>query len=313
MNLSLSISSESGMYINIYLYDKNGETQLSHDGGKDKIINLQHPIQSGKFYLKITSDISGLYSVKPSKNISSYTTDESSSSNNNTYQKSLKMTLGEPQYGHLGYYNDCGEIDDTDYFKFVTEKPIILNISLISDDTLHSKISLVAANGDEMIAYDSGKNKKLSIVRALQAGTYYIRISRLNDYGGYVLSTQVTNPKYGSDEEKNNSFQYAKNLSLNTSIYGQIGYIDSDNIHDSEDWYLIQLNSSTVSISLTPIDNKGNIRVALIDNTANNTLASTYCSESISSLKEEKLEPGLYYLKVSTSGDDYGCYSLEIN
>ena len=313
INLSLSLSGESNMDLDIYLYNKNGEKQLVHMQGKDKIINLQYPIQSGRFYLKITSNISGWYSIKPSRNVSSYTNDESSSSDNNTYQKSFKITLGESQYGHLGYYNEYGEIDDTDYFKFTIESPVILNISLIADDPLDAKISLVAADGDETIAYDSGKNKKLDIVRALQAGTYYIRISRLNDYGGYVLSTQVTNPQYISDEEKNNSFQYAKSLSLGNKTYGQIGYIDGNNIHDREDWYSIQLNSNTVNISLAPIENKGSIHIALLDNTANDILASTYCSENISSCTKEKLEPGLYYVKVSVSGDDYGCYSLEIN
>ena len=72
----------------------------------------------------------------------------------------------------------------------------------------------------------------------------------------------------------------------------------------------MQFNSDTVEISLTPIENNGSIYVALLDGTANHTITSTYSSDSIASITGENLEPGLYYVRISAGGNNYGCYSL---
>lgn len=310
--LTLALSGEQGMSLGIYLYDINGKDYIVSENGKDKIINLQCPIQSGKFYLKITSDIAGLYNVKPLKLNSAYTNEEMESQND-TYQKAIKLAPGISQNGHLGYVSAKGDIDEADWYKLSIENPSVLDISLIADDPLDVRVSLIGSDGDETIDYDSGVNRQIKIRRALQAGTFYIKVAKLNNYGGYVLSTEITQPQYVSDIEPNNSFQYSSKLAANNTVYGQIGFIDETNKHDVEDWYIININSATVNISLTPINATNNIHATLFDSTASDSLTSTYSSDYVATCKKEKLEPGIYYIKVSISGDTYGCYSLKIN
>ncbi len=310
--LSLSLSGEPNMSLGVYLYNNNGEDVLVSEYGKDQVVNLNYPLQTGKFYLKITSDIPGLYKINPMKTNSSYTNEEPQSGND-TYQNAIVLSANGNQNGHLGYYSDTGNVDEADWYKLSVDVPSIVELSLRADNPLDVKLTLIGNDGSERIDYDSGLNKQIIVKQALQKGLYYIKVSKINNYGGYNLSTKTIIPQYASDIEPNDSFQYATQLNNGVEACGQIGFNNDTNRHDNEDWYIIQLNSTTANISLIPIDATGSIRVTLIDSTASNSLTSAYGNENIITCQREKLEMGTYYIKVSANGNTYGCYSLKVN
>lgn len=309
MFFNIDLSGSKDMLLEICLYDASGKKELVSEEGSDKIISLSYPLQKGRFYIKITSNISGIYDVAPSKAISGYLNEESDEGND-TYQTPSSITLNQAQNGHIGYCSDSGIIDETDYFRFDLQTPTIINASLVADNPLDINMSLLCKDGDKVITHDNGRNKMLNFEQALQEGTYYMRLSKLDGYGGYNLSVKTSTPNNASDEEPNNSYQEAKRLA--TPTYGQIGFVDQTNTRDTEDWYLIHVASTSLTISLKPISATSSIRAALMDYTASDTIKSAGASDEIVTYQVEELSPGDYYIRVYGDGNGYGCYELSV-
>ena len=312
--LALALSGASDLNLEISVYDKNRENVLAQGSGRDKIINIEIPIQKGKFYIKVVGDKNRWYKLQPENRTSSLLNDESPDNSNDTYSTAAVIESGGSESGHLGYYNDSGVCDETDYYTFTIDESAMIDISLEAEENLKSQITLTTADTDNDIGYNEGTNKQISMRYALQEGTYYIKINRLDSYGGYKLSVIESEPKYISDNEPNNRFDNAIPLNVGIPANGQIGFINDSNRYDGEDWYKVQIMYPEVNISLEPHGNTGNLNVLLMNETAGEVIGQESCSHSIASLKAENLlVPGVYYVVVQAEKGSFGCYSLEVN
>ena len=74
--LSLTLNASAGVYCNINLICINGNDRLNYDCGQDRILNLNTPIQAGEYYIKISYEQSGTYSLNSQFSTSGYSKDE---------------------------------------------------------------------------------------------------------------------------------------------------------------------------------------------------------------------------------------------
>ena len=70
-------------------------------------------------------------------------------------------------------------------------------------------------------------------------GTYYIKILRYGGEGTYKLNYKFTQCPQSGDPEPNNDFASASQLQSGTTVQGRLGYVSSDNVTDTYDWYKI--------------------------------------------------------------------------
>ena len=72
-------------------------------------------------------------------------------------------------------------------------------------------------------------------------GTYYIKINRYNGSGGYSLKYTFTPCSLANDPEPNNDYEHASLLQSGQTAQGRLGYRNSQNVTDNEDWYKIEV------------------------------------------------------------------------
>lgn len=191
------------MYCNINLICINGNDRLNYDCGQDRILNLNTPIQAGEYYIKISYEQSGTYSLNSQFSTSGYSKDEEI---NSPYQNA-KLIESNTLNGHIGYKsNQPNETDTDDFYKLILNSFQLYTFNLTMDSDLKAKIFVIASDGATEIYSDYGKNKEIKLICPLQSGTYYIRIECLENYGGYQLQMNSVEIK-NLDSEPNNTYQ----------------------------------------------------------------------------------------------------------
>lgn len=86
--------------------------RLNYDCGQDRILNLNTPIQAGEYYIKISYEQSGTYSLNSQFSTSGYSKDEEI---NSPYQNA-KLIESNTLNGHIGYKSNQPNETDTDDF-----------------------------------------------------------------------------------------------------------------------------------------------------------------------------------------------------
>ncbi|MBO5320513.1 MAG: hypothetical protein J6B01_12005 [Ruminococcus sp.] len=301
--LSLTLNASVGVYCNINLICINGSDSINYDRGQDRILTINTPVQAGEYYIKISYEQSGAYSLNSQLSTSDYSNDMEV---NSPYQNA-KLIESNILNGHIGYRsNSPNETDTDDFYKLTFDSFRLFTFNLTMDSDLKTKLFLIASDGATEIYSDYGKNKEIMFTYPLQPGTYYIRIVCLENYGGYQLQIN-SNEIISLDNEPNNTYQKSIEITSDETIIGSIGFVNDKKEYDQCDWYTFNANERSHITIRTSSPNPFQYEVNLIGMDGEQSLSYSKCRGEIETI-EYDLDPGKYYIRVFSY--NYGEYEF---
>ncbi len=223
-----------------------------------------------------------------------------------------EIELGQGYVGHLGYDNYVYS-DRQDFYKIILPQDGYLDFHFKSEDTVNVWCNLyyddVMAKAGDVNAYY--RNTPVGITHThLEAGTYYLQLSRAGGEGTYQFFTTFT-PQEKVDSEPNDPAGMAAPVQLNAVVQGHTGY-DTLYSMDTEDWYSFEI----------PTDGTYNITYHGFKHA--NYWFKIFHANRVSELRGDnryynsdyfnhalELTTGTYYLQVSRNGG-WGAYSFSI-
>lgn len=301
--LSLNLNTSVGVYFYINLICINGNDSINYDRGQDRILTINTPVQAGEYYIKISYEQSGTYSLNSRLSTSDYSNDVEV---NSPYQNA-KLIESNILNGHIGYRGNLpNETDTDDFYKLTLDSFRLFTFNLTMDSDLKTKLFLIASDGATEIYSDYGKNKEITLICPLQPGTYYIRIVCLENYGGYQL--QINSDEIKSlDNEPNNTYQKSVKITSDETIIGSIGFVNDKNEYDQYDWYTFNTNERSHITIKTSSQNPFQYEINLIGTDGEQSLSYSKCHGEIETI-EYDLEPSKYYIRVFSY--NYGEYDF---
>lgn len=301
--LSLTLNASVGVYCNIALTSINGDDSINYDYGQDRILTFNTPVQSGEYYIKISYEQSGTYSLNSQFSTSEYSNDTEV---NSPYQNA-KSIESNTLNGHIGYKSNLpDETDTNDFYKLTLSSFQLYTFSLTMDSDLQAKLYVVASDGATEIYSDYGRNKEVKLTCPLQSGTYYIRIECLDNYGGYQLKMDSIEIK-NLDNEPNNTYQKSIEIKSDDTISGCIGYVNDKKEYDQYDWYKFNIDERRHIMIKTTSSEPFQYEIRLIGTDGEQSLSYSNCRGEIETI-EYDLDPGKYYIRVYS--DNYGEYEF---
>ena len=298
---------DSAYYWCVSLYDKNAKfvDESFFTGSYTESNSCEVGLSAGTYFLRIDnndelSDVTYTFNVKFSK--SNYWEKE----NNETFQTATQMTLNKKYYGSI-----CVDEDD-DFYKIVipNDGKIYLNFERenLFDSSWYWKITLYNKNSEYITAryYRGSYTKSESCEIGLAAGTYYLKITRDDEFSSKTYGLTVKYTKTDLFEKENNeTFKTATPIVLNKEYGGSICEADDD------DYYKFTLlNDTKVAFKFNEYisaDVDEDYEIKIFDYNTNE-MSSMYVSSKDTSKKQEILLPaGTYYIEIK----DYDDYSLE--
>lgn len=159
---------------------------------------------------------------------------------NHSFETATPMTLG------TGYTDNLGERSEYDYFAFTLEESGYINIHFshdyVDDSDILWEINLYNSNCEWMKDITYAGNTMAESVSdgiGLPAGTYYLRINRVNRYSSalYKVSVDFT-PSTVWEQEFNDSFGTANTIATGIEVHGNI--MESGD----EDYYVFTLEEA---------------------------------------------------------------------
>jgi len=301
--LSLTLNASVGVYCNINLICINGNDSINYDRGQDHILTFNTPVQSGEYYIKISYEQSGTYSLNSQFSTSEYSNDTEI---NSPYQNA-KLIESNTLNGHIGYKsNTPNETDANDFYKLTLSSFQLYTFSLTMDSDLQARLYVIASDGATEIYSDYGRNKEIKLTCPLQSGIYYIRIECLDNYGGYQLkidSIEINN----LDNEPNNTYQKSIEIQSDEMINGCIGFVNDKNEYDRYDWYKLNIDERKHIIIKTTSSEPFSYEIRLIGTDGEQSLTYSNCRGEIETI-EYDLDLGKYYIRIYS--DNYGEYEF---
>ena len=233
---------------------------------------------------------------------------------NQDYQQTSLLQSGRTVQGRLGYRNSENVTDNVDWYRIEVPQEGHVDITVIGTETLTFGSCNVNGYWDDALRYYggfAGYSNDTATYNAIDVGrgTYYVKIERYNGSGGYTLNYKFTPCSLSNDPEPNGEYQQ-NSLLQNGTHQGRLGYRNSENVTDNEDWYRIEVpEEGHVDIVATATETLkfGNCNVFgywddAIRNYGNfsgyNNDTTIYSSISVG--------PGTYYIKISRYGGTGG-------
>jgi len=291
-------SSEVGHYNSIYLYDNDGTTLLTSVSGYGGASVTENGLAAGTYYVRMyyysTSQYSG-YTLTNTVITDGIVNDAEP---NGTVAEALTMVENSSVTGHIGYRNNGGVYDLSDYYQFTTTNDGNINLSFLSSEAGHyNTIYLYDNNGTTLLASASGYGSASLTESGLAAGTYYARMYYYGtpNYSGYTLTNAVIIDGIVNDIEPNGTYLTALSMSENGSVNGHIGYRINGGDYDYSDYYqFTTTNDGNITIAFTSTEpsHYNTINLYDIDGTTQLATASGYGGASFTA---NGLAAGTYY------------------
>ena len=167
---------------------------------------------------------------------------------NNDYEHASLLQSGTTAQGRLGYVTSENVMDGEDWYKIVVPEEGNVELKAIAtEDLLLSNSSSFNGfkNGGtysrgNFYGKESFRDDTITFnATNVGKGTYYIRILRYGGSGGYTLYYKFTPCPQTADPEPNNDYASSSLLQSGKTVQGRLGYVTSDDVTDSEDWYKI--------------------------------------------------------------------------
>lgn len=307
--LRLRVTSNNGQYVNCWLFDNDGTTQLNYDntnGTKD--INTDG-LAAGTYYVRIQAYYNtgfAPYTIADSLFVPSQANDTEP---NGTKAQALTLGLNGSTTGHIAYYYN-NQRDTADWYKVTTTADGLLRLRITSHNGQYINCWLYDNDGTTQLNYNN-TNSILDInTDGLAAGTYYVRIQSYynNGFEPYTLADSLFSPSQANDTEPNGTKAQALTLAQDGSTTGHINYY-YNNVKDTFDWYKVTTVSDGM-LNITITSNNGqNVWAYLFDN--DGTLLHNEYTSSILTYHVDGLAAGTYYVRINTYyNSEFAPYTL---
>ncbi|MCF8362177.1 MAG: T9SS type A sorting domain-containing protein [Prolixibacteraceae bacterium] len=224
--------SENTLDIVLSLYDSNGTTyirgcDICGGTGENETLVFEN-LAAGTYYLNVSRYVTsyGSYTLE-NEFIPTAIPDGNDVEPNNDKDNALTLDLNGSVTGHLGYYGSS-LTDVNDWYMFTVQNEGQITFTGIPESTLDIVLSLYDSNGTTYlggcdICGGTGENTSL-VYENLAAGSYYIKVSRYNTYGSYILENSFA--VFGQEEMPVVSTTSATSITTNSAVSG--GNVASD-------------------------------------------------------------------------------------
>ncbi len=313
----VTTTSSSGLDIDLYIYDTNGNTQIASGtkyGTFESVYKVN--LKAGTYYVRLYRfNGTGTYSLSSRFTSALYTND---SEPNDTYQTALSLGLNTQTTGHIYYYGN-GTTDGEDYYKVVIPYDGSLTANVASDSA-DIDIYLFDVNGATQIKSGTayGLTDQFTYPN-LSPGTYYIRIYPAGGHqGSYTLSATYVQSSINSvttnDPELNDSYQTAVTYfnfgsSGTLTNYGHLGFY-TNSYKDNDDYWVLQTSTDGKIVIRIESNSTLDIDLYLIDVNGSTSIYSASNYGSTETLTFNNLAAGKFYIRAWNSGGGYGSYKI---
>ncbi len=306
---------------NVHFYDSDGTTEIGNSFvgyNTSNTLTVAHLAPGATYYVAVTLyDHWGGYTLK---NVVTPPTFANDKEVNDDYKHALAYTIGTTITGHLGYSRTAyGDQDSADYYALTVPQNGDVTFTLTTDSVLPLRAHIrfydsdgTTEIGNSFVSYNTSNT--LGIGHLAPGATYYVAVTRYDNWGGYTLKSYLTPPVTGVSLVPGTSPGTAPAFAVNSSVTSNLGYSQASYGSQTGDaWYaFVAPRDSDVTFNLTtdtllPLrvnlhfydsDGKSEIGNVFIGGNATNTLGIGH------------LAPGAtYYVRV-TRYDGYGGYTL---
>ena len=311
--LDLTLTSNNGTYISMYLYDNDGLTQLKSQTYVANATTMSMDgLAIGTYYAKIIATGSSTFAPYTLKSELIPPAQANDKEPNNSKAEAQTLNENSTTTGHVGYYYN-NKRDTSDWYKITTTKDGRLDLILTSENGTYVSVYLYDNDGTTQLnAKTYIINKSTMGTDGLAAGTYYAKIiaTGSSTFAPYTLTDSLITPAQGSDKEPNNDRSTAIDFSVNTTVTGLIGYY-YNNKRDTSDWYKITLPTDG-QLDLTLTSNNGTyVSIYLYDNDGLTQLKSQTYVANAATMSTDGLAAGTYYAKIIATGSStFAPYTL---
>ena len=231
---------------NLYGYWNNNIQSYASINGYHSATATYNGIDVGRgtYYIKIQRYTgSGTFKLK-------YTFTACPQSNdpepNENYQQTSLLQSGRTAQGRLGYRNSENVTDNQDWYRIEVPEEGHVDILVNGDETLtFYNCNIYGYWNDDIRSYGgfTGYHADTAVYHGVSVGpgTYYIMIQRYMGSGGYTINYTFTPCPLANDPEPNENYQQTSLLQSGRTAQGRLGYRNSENVTDNQDWYRIEV------------------------------------------------------------------------
>ncbi|MFA6100956.1 MAG: AIDA repeat-containing protein [Victivallaceae bacterium] len=310
----LTLTNAGTLSLNLNLTGLTGDANLTLLDNKGKVLKasstkghideaIATPLLAGDYFVKIAPADGGNSAV----NNTTYTL-------NNVVDYFPTETAGDlpAQAGSLDLNSSVDEWvgfgDPADYYQLTlaTAGALTLNLTGLSSD---ANLTLLDSKGKVLKTSANKKSADETIVTALAAGDYLVKVAPADGGKGIVNNTYYNLSNYFQEETAGSSFATAVELTSGGAVHGWVG------AGNKEDYYKFEVSAdgATAMGDLSGFDSNVNL---FVYNFKHKLVASSTKSgltpESIDSGVGE-VDAGIYYIKVMLAGAAATEYDLNFN
>jgi hypothetical protein len=312
-DLQVALVADEALTLTLRLLDVNGSSVIHGDtSGTSSQRRVEgRGLAAGTYFLRVSRQAGqGAYTLAPDFTPVGTATDPEP---NDRVEQAVPIPHDAPSSGRLGYGHAQGR-DTEDFFALTLPDDGDLRLTLQADPDLALSLRLLDVNGTSVIQGDTSGTSPVRRIDAqgLAAGDYFVRISRQQGQGGYLLTPTLSSPAIPSDREPNHAPTLAAQLppiDLEGPSFGRLGY---GNAHgrDTDDYFAIALPDDG-DLRLTIEAEAGlTIYARLIDVTGSHDLHSdSSATETRRRVEGLGLAAGTYFLRV-TRHQGQGVYQV---
>lgn len=214
--------------------------------------------------------------------------------NNDTWNVANAITLGATGTGTAG----TGQ--NQDWWKVTSSDDGKLTVNWTATNGLYIWCQVYDTLGTVQFVSTYTASSNTVNVDGLTAGTYYIKFFAYysNEAPTYSFVPSWTTPAQANDQEPNGLKGQAKNLPVNSSKTGHIGYY-YNNLDDTLDWYKVTTTQDGMLKWTITSHNGQNVYAQLYDNNGTTLFGGNYTTGT-ATFTQDGLSAGTYYLRIKT-------------
>lgn len=299
--ISLTLTSNNGIYLSFQIFDNNGTTGLNYIMNYVNGTSVQQTdgLAKGTYYVKVYATNNG---EQPSYTISNLLTVPAQSDDaepNGTALQAITLAQNSTLTGHVGYYYNAKR-DTADWYKITTNGDGQLSLTLSSGNAHYLSLFLFDNNGTTFLnGFNYDNSTQTMSTNGLAAGTYYFKIfcTDPGDFAPYTIKDTFINAAVANDIEPNGSKALALPIGIGETKTGHVGYYYNLN-RDTIDWYKVTTTADgQLNLTLTS-GNSQYLSMFLFDNNGTTQLNGYNYNNATQTLASNGLAAGTYFLKV---------------
>lgn len=178
----------------IELFQNDGASSITYAYGKDQVLSITAPLQKGTYYLLIKR-LEGFGGYKIDSSIqhlsSDYTLEQM---NNDSFQNAINISETMYSSGYIGYYNESGDKDTTDWYQINTAFNEEFTITVVPESSIEKlSVAIYEDDGATEVSSTYGSDEVISVTKkekknqTYEPKIYYIKVYCNNGYGGYRI------------------------------------------------------------------------------------------------------------------------------